>query len=239
MRFLLPIFLLSCLSFPGFAQTTTQDSKPAPQLDHFDPKKVDSSVDPCTDFYQYSCNRWIADNPVPPDEVFWDSFGKLQLWNETFLHQTVLEVAAKPASQRTPVEQKVGDYWAACTDQKQRNATALATLQPQLKRIEAMSSKSQIVDVVADLHRSIPGAWNPADPETYAPLFGFGAQPDFHDTTHVIAQFDQGGMALPGRDFYLKDDPKSVEIRTKYVAHIASMLALSGTPSDHAKPEAA
>jgi putative endopeptidase len=129
MRFLLPIFLLSCLSFPSFAQTTSQDSsKPAPQLDHFDPKKVDSSVDPCTDFYQYSCNRWIADNPVPPDEIFWDSFGKLQLWNETFLHQTVLEVAAKPANERTPVEQKVGDYWAACTDQKQQKCERLLHL---------------------------------------------------------------------------------------------------------------
>src|SRR5580693_6230246 len=238
MRFLLPIFLLSCLSFPGFAQTTTQDSKPAPQLDHFDPKKVDSSVDPCTDFYQYSCNRWIADNPVPPDEVFWDSFGKLQLWNETFLHQTVLEVAAKPASQRTPVEQKVGDYWSACRDQKQRNANALPTLRPQLERIEAMSSKSQIVEVVADLHRSMSGAWNPADPETYAPLFGFGAQPDFHDTGHVLGQFDQGGMSMPGRDFYLNDDAKSVEIRTKYVVHIARMLELSGVPATEAKTDA-
>ncbi len=229
--FFIQVFLLGFLSFPGFARFAlaqtdpAQDSsKSAPQLDHFDPKKVDTSVDPCTDFYQYSCNRWIADNPVPPDEIFWDSFGKLQLWNESFLHQTVLEVAAKPASERTPVEQKVGDYWSACTNEKQRNATALSTLQPQLKRIEAMSSKSQIVDVVAELHRSIPGAWNPADPETYAALFGFGAQPDFHDTKHVIAQFDQGGMALPGREFYLNDDAKSVEIRTKYVAHIARML---------------
>jgi len=237
--FLLPIFLLSFFSF-AFAQTTAapESGKPAPQLDHFDPKKVDPSVDPCTDFYQYSCNRWIADNPVPPDEIFWDSFGKLQLWNESFLHQTVLEVAAKAASERTPVEQKVGDYWSACTDQKQRNATALSTLRPQLQRIEAMSSKNQIVDVVADLHRSMPGAWNAADPETYAPLFGFGAQPDFHDTTHVIGQFDQGGMALPGRDFYLKDDAKSVEIRTKYVAHIARMLELSGVPAAQSKTDA-
>src|SRR3984885_5475341 len=153
---LLSIFLLSCLPFIGFAQTTSaQDSvKPAPQLDHFDAKKVDTSVDPCADFYQYSCNRWIADNPVPPDEVFWDSFGKLQLWNESFLHQTVLEVAAKPAAERTPVEKKVGDYWSACTDQKQRNENALSTLRPQLERIEGMRSKTDIVDVVADLHRS-------------------------------------------------------------------------------------
>jgi endothelin-converting enzyme/putative endopeptidase len=236
--FLLPVFLLGCFSFSGVAQTAPDSGKAAPQLDHFDPKKVDTTVDPCTDFYQYSCNRWIADNPVPPDEIFWDSFGKLQLWNESFLHQTVLEVAAKPASGRTPVERMVGDYWSACTDEKQRNATALSTLQAQLKRIEAMSSKSQIVDVVADLHRSIPGAWNPADPETYAALFGFSAQPDFHDTTHVIAQFDQGGMALPGREFYLNDDAKSVEIRTKYVVHIARMLELSGGPAAQSKTDA-
>jgi len=242
---LLPIFLLSWL-FPGFAhlgftQTTpAQDSnKLAPQLDHFDPKNVDPSVDPCTDFYQYSCNRWIADNPVPADEVFWGSFGKLQLWNEAFVHQTVLVVAAKPAAELTSVEQKVGDYWSACTDEKQRNATALSSLRLQLQRIDAMHNKSEIADVVADLHRSVPGAWNPADVETNAALFGFGAQPDFHDTTHVIAQFDQGGMELPGREFYLNDDAKSVEIRTKYVAHIARMFELSGIPAAQAKLDAA
>jgi putative endopeptidase len=239
------LFLMTCCVFvtftqAAFAQTAaTQDSsKPAPQLDHFDPKKVDTSVDPCTDFYAYSCNRWIADNPVPPDEVFWDSFGKLQLWNETFLHQTVLEVAAKPAAERTPVEQKVGDYWSACTNQQQRNANALSTLRPQLDQIEAMRSKADIVDVVASLHRSISGAWNFADPETYAALFGFGAQPDFHDTTHVIGQFDQGGMSLPGREFYLNDDAKSVEIRSKFVAHVARMLELSGVPSAQARADA-
>jgi len=239
--FFVPILLLSGLSFAALAQTTpTQDSsQPAPQLDHFDPKKVDTSVDPCTDFYQYSCNRWIADNPVPPDEVFWGSFGKLELWNQTFVHQTVLEVAAKPAAERTPVEQKVGDYWSACMDERQRNATALDSLRPQLQRIEAMRNKSEIADVVADLHRSVPGAWNPGNAGTNAALFGFGAQPDFHDTAHVIAQLDQGGMALPGREFYLNDDTKSVEIRTKYVAHIARIFELAGSPAGQAKTDAA
>jgi len=238
---LVAIFLLSCLPFRGFAQTTSaQDSaKPAPQLDHFDAKKVDTSVDPCTDFYQYSCNRWIADNPVPPDEIFWGSFGKLQLWNENLLHQTVLEVAAKSEVQRTPVEQKVGDYWSACTNEKARNANSLESLRPQLQRIDAMRSKSEIAEIVAEQHRSTPGAWNPADPATFAALFGFGAQPDFHDTGHVIGQFDQGGMRLPGREFYLNDDAKSVEIRTKYVAHITRMLELSGVPASQSKTDAA
>jgi putative endopeptidase len=239
--FLLPVFLLSFFSLAAIAQSTpaTDSSKSTPQLDHFDAKKVDPSVDPCTDFYQYSCNRWIADNPVPADEVFWGSFGKLQLWNETFVHQTVLEVAAKPAAERTPVEQKVGDYWSACTDEKQRNATALATLQPQLQRIETMRNKSEIADVVADLHRSVPGVWNAGNAGTNAALFGFGSQPDFHDTTHVIGQFDQGGMALPGREFYLNDDAKSVEIRTKYVAHITRIFELAGAPAAEARADAA
>jgi putative endopeptidase len=140
----------------------------------------------------------------------------------------VLEVAAKPAAERTPVEQKVGDYWSACMDEKKRNATALDTLRPILDRIDQMRSKSEIAEVLAELHRVVPGAWNPSDPETYAPLFGFGAQPDFHDTTHVIPQFDQGGMALPGREFYLNDDAKSVEIRKKYVQHVARILELGG-----------
>ena len=239
--FLLPIFLLSLFSLAAIAQTTpaTESSKSAPQLDHFDAKKVDASVDPCTDFYQYACNRWVADNPVPADEVFWGSFGKLQLWNEAFVHQTVLEVAAKPAAERTPVEQKVGDYWTACTDEKQRNAAALTTLRPQLQRIDAMRNKSEIADILADLHRSVPGAYNAGNAGTNAALFGFGSQPDFHDTTHVIGQFDQGGMALPGREFYLNDDAKSVEIRTKYVVHITRIFELAGAPATQAKADAA
>ena len=233
--------LLFCfLSCVGFAQTAASSgSSNAPtQLDHFDPKNVDPSVDPCTDFYKYACNRWIAANPVPPDEFFWGSFGKLSKWNNEAVHQTVLDLAAKPASERTPVEQKVGDYWSACTDQKQRNATALDTLRPQLQRIDRVNSKKQIAAIVADLHRSIPGAQNGADPETFAALLGFSAAPDFHNTQRVIPAFDQGGMSLPGREFYLNADAKSVEIRDKFDAHIQRMFELAGVPESQAKKDA-
>jgi len=230
------ISLLYCFSFAASSQTTPEQSsapaanEQAPQLDHFNPKNINSAVDPCTDFYQYSCSRWIQDNPVPADEVYWGSFGKLQLWNTAAVHQTILDTAAKPVAQRTPVEQKVGDYWSACTNQTRRDAATSDWLRPQLARIDSISSKDQIAEVLAFIHTSIPGAWNPSDPETYAAMFGFGAQPDFHDTTHVIAQFDQGGMGLPGREFYLNDDAKSVEIRNKYVAYIAHLLELAGAP---------
>jgi putative endopeptidase len=235
---------LCCSSFTAFSQTTSAPAssaslaeQPAPNLDHFDAKSVNPAIDPCTDFYQYSCSRWIEKNPVPADEVFWGSFGKLQLWNTAAVHQSILDTAAKPPAQRTPVEQKVGDYWSACTNQAKRDADALSSLRPQLARIDGMSSKDQIAEVMAFIHTSIPDAWNPSDPETYAPMFGFGAQPDYHDTTHVIAQFDQGGMGLPGREFYLDNDAKSVEIRKKYVAYLAHLLELAGTP--HAQAESA
>jgi putative endopeptidase len=230
-------------SVTSYAQTAPmqQPATPdkTPQLDHFNPSNADTSVDPCDDFYHYACNRWVKDNPVPPDEIYWGSFGKLQLWNTSFVHQTVLEVAAKPESQRSPVEQKVGDYWTACTDVKQRNASSLDTLRPEIQKIDRMNSKGEIAEIVADLHLTISGASNPSDSETYAALFGFGSQPDFHNTAMVIGAFDQGGMGLPGRQFYLDSDATSIDLRTKYTAYIAQLYQLAGESEAQAKADAA
>jgi len=238
LTFCAALICVFCLCASAQTPTPTSSEQAPPQLDHFDASKVDKSVDPCTDFYSYACNQWVKDNPLPADEVFWGTFGKLQLWNQTQLHQTAVETAAKPSADRTAVEQKVGDYWTACMDEKQRNTSSLESLRPELEHIDHMSSKNQIADIVAELHRSIHGAWNPADTETAAALFGLGAQPDFHDTAHVLPQFDQGGMGMPGREFYLDKDAKSVEIRKKYVAHIVKLFELSGVPAIKARVDA-
>jgi len=237
------ILIALCCSAASFGQTAP-GQQPAsadstPQLDHFNPKNVDTSADPCTDFYQYACKRWIKDNPVPADEIFWGSFGKLQLWNTSFVHETALEVAAKPESQRSAVEQKVGDYWTACTDQKQRNASSLETLRLEIQRIDNMNSKGEIAEIVADLHLTIPGAWSPSDAATRAAVFGFSSQPDFHNTAMVIGQFDQGGIGLPGRQFYLDSDAKSADLRNKYTAYIAQLYQLAGESEPQAKADAA
>ena len=91
-----------------------------------------------------------------------------------------------------------------------------------------MTSKSQLADQVAHIHQAVPGAWQGDDNQTRAALLGFGQQQDFDDASRVVAAIDQGGLGLPNRDFYIKDDAKSKEIRSAYETHISKMLVLSG-----------
>ena len=193
----------------------------------FDLTTIDKSVDPCVNFYQYACGSWMKKNPIPPDQAMWGRFNELQERNRDILHE-ILEEASKPAAGRDATAQKIGDYYAACMDEKAIDAKGLAPLQAELDRIRNLKDKAQLADEIAHLHAIGVGA-----------LFEFNSGQDFKDSNAVIAQFDQGGLGLPDRDYYLKDDPKSVEIREKYVAHVQSMLELAGEKPDQAKTDAA
>jgi len=84
-------------------------STPMPKLERYSPDLADKSLDPCSDFFQYACNKWIAANPIPADQVAWGTFNALAIWNVAAVHNTLEEAAAGPKS--TPVDQKVGDYY--------------------------------------------------------------------------------------------------------------------------------
>src|SRR5437899_1156383 len=119
MKYLRVIFL--CAVMPALAQTQSEKPQTAPspappKLQHFEPTQVDKSVDPCTDFYQYTCAKFFRENPIPPDQVAWGTSSPLRLWNETILRET-LEAAAAKKQGRTSTEQKIGDYWTACMDE--------------------------------------------------------------------------------------------------------------------------
>jgi putative endopeptidase len=213
------------------------DQTSVPKLEHFNPDLVDKTLDPCNDFYKYSCSKWISANPIPADQVYWSTGSGLQLWNETVLRDT-LEAASKNDSNRTAVQQKIGDYWAACMDEAGIESTGLKTLEPELARISALKSKQDITMEVAHLQHALPGAWQAGDNESSSPLFGFTGQQDYDDASMVVAQIDQAGLSLPNRDYYLNTDDKSKEILSKYRAHLQKMFSLIGESESQAAADA-
>lgn len=213
------------------------DQSKEPKLEHFDPQLVDPSLNPCDDFYKYACNKWLAANPIPPDQVFWSTGSGLELWNEGILRDT-LEAASKNDASRSAVQQKIGDYWASCMDESGINATGLKPLQPELDRISALKSKKDLTLEIAHIHHAFPGAWEQSDNQTNAPFFGFTGQQDYDNASMVVAQIDQGGLSLPNRDYYLKTDEKSKELLTKYRQHVKKMFVLAGESDAQATADA-
>jgi endothelin-converting enzyme/putative endopeptidase len=199
-------------------------------LDHFRLDQLDHGIDPCVNFYQYTCKKWIASNPIPPDEAFWGPDGKLQLWNESVLRE-VLETAAKPDPGRSPVQQKIGDYYASCMDEAGKNAKGISAIKPELDRINAMQSKAELAGEVARLHLQLYSLAGASNSGYRLVLFGYTSGQDLDDASKVVASLDQGGLGLPDRDYYFKDDAKSVETRQQYVAYAQKIFALMGDDS--------
>jgi len=208
-----------------------------PAVAHFNPDIADKTLDPCVDFYKYSCSKWSAANPLPTDEVAWGTGGPVGVWNQAILGQTLEKLAADDAS-RPLNEQKIGDFYYSCMDENTIEAHSREWLQVELDLVAKIKTKSDLAAEVAHLHQTIPQAWAPSDNQTNSPLFGFAGQPDYDDASHNVAQFDQGGMSLPSRSYYLDQDDKSKEIRAKYLKHLANIFALIGEKPEQARADA-
>lgn len=177
---------------------------------------LNRSVDACTDFYQYACGGWLAANPIPSDRARWGRFDELQERNFEVL-RGILEKASQAGSSGDAGTRKIGDYYATCMDEAAINRRGVSPLDPDLKNIAALASVDRLPELLAELHKIGVGAF-----------FGFDAEGDFKDASTVIAFVAPGGLGLPDRDYYLREDPRSTDIRSKYVNHIARMFALGG-----------
>jgi putative endopeptidase len=221
-----PICLAALVAASLLCLATAQQSS-APMSKHepaLDVTSMDRTVDPCVDFFKYSCGGWMKNNPIPPDQSSWDTYSKMQDENLGRL-RGLLETASAPDQKRNSAAQKIGDYYASCIDEKTIEGKGAEPLKPELERIARVSSKAEIADAAAAMIRENV-------------LFRFDSTQDFRDATQVIAEVDQGGLGLPDRDYYVKDDPKSVDLRKAYVAHVQKMFELLGDQSDTAAVEA-
>jgi putative endopeptidase len=227
---LLPL-ALAAASLPAcFAQTAPapadQPLAKIPYSPSLDLTSMDRAAEPCTDFYQYVCGGWMKNNPIPADQAGWSVYAKLANENRQLLWG-ILDADAK-ATHRSPVQQKIGDYFAACMDTDAINALGLKPLEPELDQIAAIQSRDQIAAFLRKGAR-----------ERGLYFYSARAEQDPKNAAMMIVGIGAGGLGLPDRDYYTKTDAKSQETRQKYVAYMAQLLVLAGEPQSQAEADAA
>ena len=189
-----------------------------------DSAALDRSVDPCTDFYQFACGTWLAKTPIPPDKPAWSrSFSVISDHNEAALHK-IMEDAAAGKGGDDPVSKKIGAYYGACMDEPAIEAAKTKPIKPLLDLIKKVKDEKTLSGVVTELHRHKIWA-----------LFDISDTQDYGDATRVIAEIDQNGLGMPDRDYYVKDDDKSKDLRKKYAEHVERMMKLAGWSAKDAK----
>ena len=223
----IPVILLFFALGTALGQQTQPPVPASESAPKFDLDNLDRSVDPCVDFYKFACGGWMAKNPIPADQTRWGQFNELIEHNMAVL-RGILEKDAAPNAKRTAVQQKIGDEYASCMDEAQVNKLGAQPIEPMLERIAKIKSTNDVINTVAYLHG-----------QGIRSLFRMSSMPDLHDAKMMIADVDQGGLGLPDRDYYLKDDAKSKETRAKYLAHVQKMLELSGMSAKDAESGAA
>ncbi len=216
----------ACLMGALLLAIASSAQQPAPPMHALDPKLMDTSVDPCVDFYQYSCGKWLNDNPIPQDESSYGRFSELMDENQLVL-KAILEKAASGGTNRSPNAQKIGDYYAGCMNTEAVNEAGLKPLQPRLDRIAALKSKDQLPELIAYL-----------DGVGVSTLFSFGSEQDYKDAVQQIAVIDQTELGLPEKGYYQRKDEKSVQLRGQYGAHLGRIFALLGETNQQAAKDA-
>lgn len=207
---------LAALGITAFTAVTEFSSLPKGKK-FLDPANIDKTVNPADDFYAWANGAWLKKTPIPASETRWGSFNLLEDFNKNALKGILEQAAAKKGAAKGTPAQMVGDLYASGMNTAAIEKAGIGAIQSQLDKIEAITdTKSLLQEIVRENNMQLN------------PLFGFYVGPDDKNVTKNMCNLFQGGLGLPDRDYYLKDDERQKNIREKYVPHIASMLTLSG-----------
>jgi putative endopeptidase len=187
--------LILSTSICSAQQPSPQPLQAMPYSPSLDLTSLDKTADPCVNFYDYACGGWKKNNPIPADQASWDVYAKLANENQQFLWGILVDDAK--AKGRTPIQQKVGDYFAACMDTTAIDARGDKPILPALARVDALTTRPALIAALASLHHDYAGS----------SFFRSGTGQDAVDSSTVIAEIGAGGIGLPDREYYLKTDP--------------------------------
>jgi putative endopeptidase len=188
---------------------------------------MDRTCAPCRDFFQFANGAWIAKNPIPPAYPAWGVSNEVNERNRDILHEILEDAAKNTSAAPGSVEQKIGDYYASCMDTSQIANAGLKPLEPEFARIDAVKDLASLEAEIAHLQSVGVGAF-----------FEVDSTQDFKNSSEVTGEVDQGGLGMPDRDYYTRQDQKSKDQRAEYVRHVAKMLELAGDPAAKAAGEA-
>ena len=229
MRTLITATLLALAGPLCLAQTAVTPSGPTSipkQPSSFDLTAIDKTVDPCVDFYQYACGKWMKNNPIPGDQTRWGRFNEL-IERNNYLLYTELKAAAD--SPQSPLQTKYGDYFAACMNTGLADKLGAKPIEPELVAIDRLKNGKDFAALNVELSNKFGGA----------ELVDVGVEQDQKDSSKQILGTGQGGLSLPDRDYYITNDDRSITIRAQYVAHVTKMFILLGDTPEQASNEAA
>ncbi|GHT48898.1 peptidase M13 [Bacteroidia bacterium] len=177
---------------------------------------LDTMVVPGNDFYQFADGGWMLSHPLKPEYARFGTFDALREQSQQQVKDLIAEISQKPGEQGS-VAQKIGDLYALAMDSVRLNADGSAPLLPYLEQLNAISDKSQLTAVLAEMVR-----------KGISPFFSQWVYADDMNSSINIFHLNQGGYDMGDRDYYLENDDRSKEIRTKYVELIEKLFTLSG-----------
>jgi putative endopeptidase len=181
------------------------------------PEDIDSSVDPNVDFYRYSSGNWLKNNSIPPEYSSWSDWRKIDLNNEKLLKEILEEVTANPMMSSNSNAKMLGDIYYTALDTLKIESDGMNPVKEDLALIDGISNKEDFIKVFSQMKQYRNGG-----------LFSFWVGQDDKNSANVIMQLFQGGIGLPEKDYYFKDDPKSKEIREKYRQFMENIFVLIG-----------